>query len=190
MNAKGWYSKDMNTELADELIKMAHVDQEYRHQWFTKRDDPAFLEGMERMDNEHAVRLKEIIYTFGWPSKKLVGAEASHAAWLLVQHTDIELQEQCLELIKDLPEAENDPRQAAYLTDKVRVRHEQPQIYGTQYVKKGDDLVLYDVQDPKGLDERRKKLGLPPAGYRYDFEAAERADKEGAAFSSLGGWRS
>lgn len=66
-------------------------------------------------------------------------------------YRDIELQERCLELVKDLPETENDPRQAAYLTDKVRVRHGQPQIYGTQYVKKGEDLVLYDVQDPEGL---------------------------------------
>jgi hypothetical protein len=40
------------------------------------------------------------------------------------------------------------------------------------------------------LDERCKRLGLPRASYMYDFEAAERADKEGTAFSSLGGWRS
>lgn len=180
----------MNTELADELIKMAHVDQEYRHQWFDRRNDPEYIEGMERIDDMHSIRLKEIIQTFGWPSKKFVGAEASHAAWLLVQHTDRELQERCLELIKDMPEADNDPRQAAYLIDKINVRSDRPQIYGTQYVKKGDDLVMYNVDDPEGLDERRNKLGLPHAGYKYDFDAAERADKEGTAFSSLGGWRS
>jgi len=180
----------MNTELANELIKMARVDQEYRHQWFDKGDDPEFLEGMKRMDDAHAVRLKEIIETLGWPSKKLVGAEASHGAWLLVQHADVEFQEHCLELMKDIPESENDPRQKAYLIDKINSRRAKRQIYGTQYQKKNDELVLYDVEDPDGLDKRRKKLGIPPASYNYDFEAAERADKEGTAFSSMGGWRS
>ena len=185
------YTKKMNTQLADELIKMARVDQDYRKGWFDRGDDPAFLEGMRRMDEMHTKRVKEIIKEFGWPSKKLVGAEASHAAWLLVQHADLELQEYCLGLMKAVPESENDPRQAAYLTDKINVRNDRPQIYGTQYVKKGEEgLVLYDVDDPDALDERRKELGLRPASYVYDFEAARRADDEGTAFSSLGGWRS
>jgi hypothetical protein len=179
----------MRTTLAKELVTMAHADQNYRKQWFTKRDDPAYLEGRKRLDDAHVVRLKEIIKSFGWPSKKLVGTEASHAAWLLAQHADIETQKHCLKLIETMSESENDPRQAAYLTDKIRVRTGQPQLYGTQYVKNGDDLVLYTVDSPEQLDERRKKLGLPPASYKYDFEAAKRADEEGIAFSSLGGWR-
>jgi hypothetical protein len=55
------YDSNMNIELADELIKMARVDQEYRHQWFDGRDDPAYIQGMERMDDMHAVRLEEVI---------------------------------------------------------------------------------------------------------------------------------
>ncbi len=128
--------------------------------------------------------------TYGWPSKKQVGAEASHAAWILVQHADLEFQDYCLKLLDNLSAEENDPRQRAYLIDKIRLRRDQPQLYGTQYVKQDDDLVLYDVEDPEELDERRRQVGLPPASYHYDFEAAKRADENGTAFSSLGGWAS
>jgi hypothetical protein len=180
----------MDIELANTLLTMARADQKYREQWFTKRDEPSYRVGQQQMDKQHAARLRKIIAEYGWPGKKLVGAEASHAAWLVAQHADIELQEQCLELMKSMPENENDPRQAAYLTDKICVRHGQPQLYGTQYTKQDGELRLAEVEDPEGLDTRRHKIGLPPASYLYDFAAAERADKEGTAFSSLGGWRS
>ena len=179
----------MNENLANELLEMAQADQDYRKEWFDNRDKIEYKEGLKRLDEEHFARLQQIIATHGWPSRKLVGAAASHGAWLLVQHSTLELQKKCLELMKRLSSDENDQRQLAYLTDRVRMREDKPQIYGTQYHRQGEDLVLYDVEDPESLDERRAAVGLGPASYTYDFEAAKQADEAGTAFSSLGGWR-
>lgn len=179
----------MNKNLADELLKMAQADQNYRKGWFENRDKIEYQEGLRRLDDAHSARLQHIVSRYGWPSRKLVGAAASHGAWLLVQHSTLELQKKCYELMKHLSADENDPRQLAYLTDRIRMREDKPQIYGTQYHRQGDDLVLYDVEDPADLDKRRASVGLGSANYNYDFEAAKKADEDGTAFSSLGGWR-
>lgn len=184
-----YYMNNMNENLAHELLEMAQADQDYRKGWFENKDKIEYQEGLKRLDNGHLARLQQIISTYGWPSRKLVGGAASHGAWLLVQHSTLELQKKCLELITQLSPDENDPRQRAYLTDRVRMREDKPQIYGTQYHRQGEDLVLYDVEDSAHLDERRATVGLGPANYTYDFEAAKKADEEGTAFSSLGGWR-
>ncbi len=179
----------MNEDLANELLKMAQADQDYRKGWFDNRDKTEYQEGQKRLDNEHVVSLQRIISSYGWPSRRLVGEAASHGAWLLVQHSTLELQKKCLELIEQLSPDENDSRQRAYLTDRIRLREDKPQIYGTQYHWQGEDLVLYDIEDLANLDERRLMVGLAPANHTYDFEAAKRADENGTAFSSLGGWR-
>src|SRR5687768_7045401 len=128
----------MNKDLAGELLKMAQADQDYRKGWFQNRDKVEYQEGQKRLDDLHLISLRRIILEHGWPSRKLVGAAASHGAWLLVQHSTLEIQKKCLELIKQLSTDENDQRQLAYLTDRVRMREDKPQIYGTQYHRQGD----------------------------------------------------
>jgi hypothetical protein len=178
----------MNNDLAEELLAMARADQEYRKGWFDHRDEAEYQEGLKRLDNKHFARLEEIVTVYGWPSRSLVGGAASHGAWLLVQHSSLELQKKCLKLIEALSPQQNDPRQMAYLTDRVRMGEDKPQLYGTQYYRKDEDITLYDVEDPDHLDERRASVGLGPASYTYDVEAARKADDEGTAFSSLNGW--
>jgi hypothetical protein len=47
-----------------------------------------------------------VIEKHGWPGKSLVGADGAQAAWLLVQHADLdrEFQRQCLPLLKEAAE--------------------------------------------------------------------------------------
>jgi translation initiation factor 6 (eIF-6) len=93
-----------------------------------------------------------------------VGKEASHLAWLIVQHADhdVEFQEKCLKLMKQkLKEKKIDPIEVAYLTDRVRVNKGKKQIYGTQfYLNKNGKLIPRPIYDKKNLDKRRKKLDL------------------------------
>jgi len=70
-----------NQSLADELLHLCEIDQTMRMK--------AIDEGGEfdpSVDTASQARLMEIIENEGWPTISKVGAEASHAAWLLVQH--------------------------------------------------------------------------------------------------------
>jgi len=145
----------LNQTLAEELIYMAEIDQAMRAKAIT---DEATWDSS--IDEANALRLQEIVQTQGWPTITMVGAKASHAAWLLVQHApSLGFMKYCLRLMKALARGEVNPANVAYLEDRVLVMEDKLQIYGTQF-REGDDLCPYPIQDPEHMDERRANIGL------------------------------
>ena len=154
-------------EIAAELKEMVRLDQEMRNKIKIAR-----AEGKDEMyyfdasiDLRNTERMKEIIGQIGWPTISLVGENASHDAWLLVQHSDhdTEFQKKCLELMEEAPDGEVNKRNIAYLTDRIAVHSGQPQIYGTQFsTSENGELTMGNVIDPENLDKRRKEVGLNP----------------------------
>jgi len=51
-------------------------------------------------------------------------------------------------------------RNIAYLTDRILVEEGKPQVYGTQFVDKGDHLELRRLENRKDLNNLRAKVGL------------------------------
>lgn len=47
------------------------------------------------------------------------------------------------------------------LEDRIRMYEGKPQLYGTQF-QPGEDgeFIPYTIEDPEGVDERRRKAGL------------------------------
>jgi hypothetical protein len=120
--------------IAGEIKKMIEVDLEMRDR---ADANMGVIEDEEdnKIDIANTSRMKEIINSIGWPCISKVGAEAASDAALIVRHADhdVEFQIRCLELMEELPEEEVDPRDVAYLEDRVRVNMGELQIYGTQF---------------------------------------------------------
>lgn len=116
--------------LSDEITKMVKEDQDMR--MGAQRGEREFD---RQIDYKNTARLKEIISETGWPNISKFGEDTSHKTWLLVQHADHDtnFQEECLELMKRLPEGEVSKENIAFLEDRVRVNTGRPQIYGTQW---------------------------------------------------------
>jgi GNAT superfamily N-acetyltransferase len=154
--------------LAAELLRMAAEDRRIR----TPPDgDDAFVrlltveERIEhaRVDIGHADRLREIVAEHGWPGVSLVGEEGADAAWLIAQHADrqLDLQRELLPLLAHAARiGEAKPSHLAYLTDRVRMNEGRPQVYGTQIADAAG--TPWPIEDPDGVDERRRALGLGP----------------------------
>ncbi|HBD24542.1 MAG: hypothetical protein A2566_03690 [Candidatus Zambryskibacteria bacterium RIFOXYD1_FULL_40_13] len=142
--------------LASEISAMREADQNMRKR---NLDDDSWEEGL---DENNTKRMKEIVHEIGWPSVSKVGADASRASWLLVQHADhdVAFQSHCLALMQELPSGEVQSRNIAFLTDRVRVNSGQPQLYGTQFKQVDGKHVPKDIEDPEHVDERRKSMGL------------------------------
>lgn len=119
---------------------------------------------LEDADSQNLTWLKEVVTKQGWPSKSLVGGQGAKDAWLLVQHadTDREFQQKCLDLMKTLPKDEVDPRDTAYLTDRVLVGTGKKQVYGTQIIFMNGKLIPNSIENPDQVDERRKAIGMEP----------------------------
>ncbi|CAM3794605.1 hypothetical protein DESA109040_21650 [Deinococcus saxicola] len=116
-------------------------------------------------DTESTELLRKIVAAYGWPSRSLVGEDGATAAWLLAQHSpDLGFQREVLALLNAAQET--DPRHAAYLHDRVRVREGRPQRYGTQL---GPDAQPFELE-VGDVDERRAAVGLGPlAKYLAQF---------------------
>ena len=108
--------------------------------------------------------LKAVLARIGWFDISRYGAEASQAAWLIVQHSDHDPAWQAQVLADLAPRvARGDMRRSyyAYLVDRVAVNAGRPQTYGTQGRCQGrGNLELRPVVDRDSLDRRRAEMGL------------------------------
>lgn len=143
-------------EIADEINRMAAEDQRAR------KENSSFGKEVRPIDEANSRRISETIDQIGYPTISKVGKEASFSAWLIIQHCPkVDFQKKCLELM-ELAKDDVDPKNIAYLKDRVLMLSGKKQIYGTQ-LKRNETtkkLELYEVEDKENLNERRKSVGL------------------------------
>ncbi len=155
------YEKSLgDPALRRELLAMVEVDQKARNAATENWTDKALHDEVMAVDRKNTARMKEIVAQKGWPTKALVGSDGAHAAWLLVQHADLDLpfQKLCLAKMEPLVKSkEVDAADWAYLVDRVAVAEKRKQTYGTQFT---NDREPQPIEDEAHVDERRKSVGL------------------------------
>ncbi|MEQ4304715.1 DUF6624 domain-containing protein [Plantactinospora sp. B6F1] len=154
--------------LGAELVARMDSDQRARAEATGREVDPEVRARIEAVDVDNTAWLAALLDRHGWPRRSEVGEEASVAAWLLAQHADLDpgFQRRCLSLLAEAVRAgEAEPAHLAYLTDRTRLAEGRPQLYGTQFWYGPDgegDLQPRPIEDPAGVDARRRDVGLEP----------------------------
>lgn len=149
--------------LREDLLEMMELDQAARSRMSSTNPDPTAAEAMTQIDACNTDHMKRIVRDYGWPTRSLVGQDGAHAAWLLVQHADQNpvFQSRCLDLMHaELTVGEVDPQDVAYLTDRVLVNQNKPQVFGTQFHRVDGKSVPRPIQEPLTVDVRRAEIGL------------------------------
>lgn len=107
--------------------------------------------------------LESIFKQYGWPKISVFDLIPSNNFWLLVQHQPPAVQEEMLPALKNaVDEDEASKSNYAYLFDRVETNKGRPQHWGTQARCENGQAILYPVDDMKGIDERRRAVGLAP----------------------------
>jgi len=151
-----------NSGLRTELLAMAEADQALREDLSPERmQDTTFLIEMLTSQERNTSRLREILREHDWPGSDLVGSDGANAAWLLVQHSDADLQERALRLMRQSPNSGVSATDIAMMTDRILVERGRPQLYGTQFQFIDGNLVQDPVDNPDSVDVRRAEVGLP-----------------------------
>jgi tetratricopeptide (TPR) repeat protein len=125
----------------------------------------ALWQAKEDLNNENVRELDSIIKVKGWPKVSEVGHLAAGSAFLIVQHSNLELQQKYLPVIKKLcEEKEADWQSYALMYDRVQVFQDKPQLYGSQlhYDTATKKSVFYPIEDEKNVDKRRAEMGMEP----------------------------
>jgi hypothetical protein len=154
--------------LRDELLAMLVLDQAVRTGIAPPGDartPDELAAAWDETDRAHNARMTEILDEYGWPGWTLVGSDGAFAAWVLIQHADLDLplQERGLELMQAAVDAHDaDPSDLAYLVDRVRVANGEPQVYGTQWGSdaEGSPEPRTPIEDEDMVDVRRAAAGL------------------------------
>jgi len=162
----------VNMELMKELEKIGEEDQRYRREmrpirekygWESPQMDSLWVL-QNYADSVNTARVIEIIAEHGYPGRSLVAGEAS-TAFLVIQHADLEVQEEYLPIMIEAAEQEELRwSSVALLIDRVNVRNERPQIYGTQLGqdKETGEYYFSEIAEPFKIDSIRSSVGLPP----------------------------
>ncbi len=167
--------------LQTELLQRMERDQAVRSAFgpgLSKEQREAAMANARDVDRENTEFMQGLVARIGWPKQSAVGKRGAQAAFLLVQHADLApaFQAYCLPLLEQaVAEGEASATGFAYLTDRVRVKQQRPQVYGTQYHvaedengvtlknRAGETVYLTPIVEAVDeLDARRKAVGLGP----------------------------
>jgi hypothetical protein len=191
---KARYGDSFDPELAAELSEIYARDQGIRHELKALEEAHGyplpdsigvpFMQRWEKIDSENLARLEKIVEEHGWPGRSRVGRQGASAAFLVVQHAPLEVQERYLPLLEAAVAArEAQPSQLALLTDRILTRNGKPQRYGSQLHRSPETgkVEFLPIEDPANVNARRAAVGLEPIeeyarrfGIEYEAPPAER----------------
>lgn len=143
--------KEEDLQLRDQLAQNGQLGEGYH-------------EEMKNLHNRNARILDDIIDAIGYPTIDKVGKEASEAAWLVIQHSIGQpgFMRKCAALLEEAVRKHlADPKNLAYLTDRIAVLEGKQQLYGTQFDwDENGELNPVLIDDLSQVNQRRKSIGL------------------------------
>jgi len=99
----------------------------------------------------------------GWFLKSIYGEQAASAAFLIVQHSDLENWRRFVPVLEPLVAAgEVDGQSYGLMYDRLAQNEGRLQRYGTQVTCKGGKWVIDrdNIEDPANADARRREMGF------------------------------
>ncbi len=152
-------------DIAKKIVELKCADLELRDRLIQKGQlGDGYNEEMMKLHNKNAEVLNEIIDVIGYPTIDKVGEEASEASWLVIQHAigQPHFMKKCAKLLEvAVHENKANPKNLAYLVDRLAVFEGNPQLYGTQFDwNENGELSPNTMDDLAKVNQRRKSLGL------------------------------
>lgn len=125
------------------------------------REDGGDMQAVDRANQQTVV---SIIKKCGFPDGSAIGKEAVEAAFFVIQHADLGLQEQYFPKFQESADKGYlDKGALALMEDRILMREGKKQKYGTQLTKKDDGAwEVHPIEDPEHVNERRAAVGLGP----------------------------
>lgn len=179
-------AQQINTKLKQQLDSIMQVDQELRKLFtsilqeekevilekfgYTAKDlEQKGWEIVAKQDTIHIHRVKEIISSYGYPGKSLVGTPTNKAAWYVIQHSN--QLEKFFPLIQKAGEEKEIPMTlVATMEDRILMYRGEEQKYGTQ-LKSGVindpetgerkwQFYFWPIRSPEKVNALREQVGF------------------------------
>jgi hypothetical protein len=122
-----------------------------------------------KIKQKDSVNLKKVVYildTYGWLGANRVGNTGNATLFLVIQHSDQQIQEKYLPMMREAVKKGNAyASDLALLEDRVLLGQGKKQVYGSQLRTNSEGkTTLSPLEDPDNVDKRRADVGLQPLG--------------------------
>ncbi len=132
---------------------------------------------LRALDERLMGELLQMVPPEGWFLKSVYGELAAQAAFLIVQHSDVEHWRRFLPVLEPLVAAgEVDGQSYGMMYDRLAITEGRPQRYGTQVTCKAGRWAIDrdNLEDPENADVRRCEMGFPGTLAEYEQVFANR----------------
>ena len=161
-------------DVSERLVRMGQLDQAARSVVVTidlsglpEEERQAAFDAMaapiQALDDRLLAELLTLLPPEGWFTVDVYGERASGAAFLIIQHSDLEQWRRFVPVLEPLALAgEIDGQEYGLMYDRLAVSEGRPQRYGTQMACKAGRLVIDwdNLEDPENAEARREALGF------------------------------
>jgi hypothetical protein len=120
---------------------------------------------MDYIDSTNQIVVEALINKYGWLDRSVFGAASNFVCYIVIQHAGLEKQEKYLPMfMQSVADGESRGVDLALMQDRVLVRENKKQIYGSQVVpdKETGGWKFSPIEDEKNINIRRAKMGLEP----------------------------
>lgn len=162
--------KGMSLKMIETLDSIYITDQKYRHQLsivekeFGRKSEEvqALWKTIVHYDSINTEKVVTILDKYGWLDPKDVGKSGSQTLFLVIQHTNISIQQRYLPMMRQaVKDKKASPSGLALLEDRVALRTGGKQVYGSQIGRDKDGkYYVSPLIDPENVDKRRTEVGL------------------------------
>lgn len=165
------YEKDLDKPLVAILDTIYQLDQSYRMQLGDieskygrdSEEMKAHWKLISKTDSINLVKVKKILDERGWLGSNVIGGQGNTTIFLVIQHADIETQQQYLPMMREAVKLGNARASSlALLEDRVALRQGGRQIYGSQIGRDQEtgEYFVSPLVEPEKVNERRASVGL------------------------------
>lgn len=158
----------INQQLSQQLQQLAKQSTDIHNQLKKSEDTAnnlAITQLADQVQTLHQQTLQEIIITYGWPNKELVGEKGVSAAFTLVKYSrKLTFQQSMLpHLIQSFMVGDNiTGQELAVFIDTLAIAQGKKQTFGTQFERIGKNIQLLPIDNENSVDKLRAELGLSP----------------------------
>lgn len=157
--------------LQKELIEIFKEDQDIRNKYvvaqktygYESKEVDSLGKIMLLKDSLNLIKVVKILDEKGWVGKDKVGQQANTTLFLVIQHSDLKVQQKYLPMMREAAKKGNaDAGSLALLEDRIALREGRKQIYGSQIGTNPVTKTKYvlPLEDPDNVDKRRIEVGL------------------------------
>lgn len=168
----------------DTFRKVKIEDQRYRR--IRAGSTKGEMEKQKVLDSINLGIVKRYIDQYGWPDARKCGFIVSSTVFTVVQHSSLAYQRECYPaLVKAYQSNNTYGEYVALLEDRINVRNNRLQYYGTQVISYKGRPTMSPVVNVDSLEEYRKRIGLIQTmpeyfkimGYEYDLQFYKREEQ-------------